>query len=540
MTQRNGGTATWELTAAPGAVDPSGELLHLLANGDPLRQPEQVAASALLGLWNTGRTWEQAVQVVATCPALQATVQRPSRGLSWVWRVQQWCETAATDAPNSDRANAVRADLAEAVPRIQARQWPRRDGHSVGATSLTNVLLGAVTVAGRAGRTEGLHLSVRTLAQAGGVSVGTAQAALARLRADLVLVRQEPAGVRDGKARAATYSLNVDRLTVPDDRPDDDDRPGVPTAVTDLLAHDCWRWGGLGASAGQVWALLDDRVPLDAEQVARLRHRSPTWTRRLLQRLALHGLAVQTGGRWTRCTVAEAQHRLDVAALHVGTAGKGDRQRLQFAEQRARWAEGRTRWLAAQAELRRQARQAAGAAWDPGTGVWVDLDTGEVVQPPGVAVPPLAPVGLTADELAQLRAQQQADQDEQRQRDRQARADQQGRGDRLAERLHSRLDDLADDTVQVVTGWTVDGVPQPLPAVAPLTVDYQALLGRDVQVQLAALPAVLAMQQQAEQWRAVFQRVAAVGRPLQELAEQLQASGDRVAQWAAARDRGEL
>jgi len=60
-----------------------------------------------------------------------------------------------------------------------------------------------------------------------------------------------------------------------------------------------------------------------------------------------------------------------------------------------------------------------------------------------------------------------------------------------------------------------------------------------VRVQLQVVPQALALQRQAEQWAATFARVAAVGRPLQDLAEQLQASADRVAQWAAARDGGD-
>lgn len=537
MTQRNGGTATWELTAPAGAVDPSPDVLHLLAHGDPLKSPEQVAASVLLGLWNAGWSWDQAVQVAGRCPGLRADVAKPSRGQGWLRRTAAWCERAATDAPNGDRAQAVRADLAVAVPRIQARQWPRCDSHRVGPTSLTAVTLGCVKLAANAGRTTGLHLSVRSVAEASGVSVGTAQAAMGRLRADLVLVRQDRATVRDGVARAATYSLHVDVNTVRDDRPDDDDRPGVPTAVTELLAHDCWRWGGLGGSAGQVWAVLDDRAPLTAEQVAQLRHRSVTWTRELLRRLARHGLAVRSGDTWTRCTVAEAPRRLDVAAGHVGTAGKGDQQRARHAAEREQHAEQRRLWLLSLSRAR-QAQGLAGVTCDPGTGLWVDLATGEVVQPPGVTeLPPLEPAGLTLDELLQYQADQAADVAAQRDRDREVKADQRVRSDALAERLHGVLDEQADAGV-VVAGWTVDGVPQPRPGdVDPLAVDYSRLHGRDVRVQLALVPGSLALlEQQAEQWRATFARVAAVGKPLQDLAAQWQVTADRVAQWAAARE----
>jgi hypothetical protein len=524
--QRNGTTSTWALPAVAGATDPSPDVLHLLVHGDPLRAPEQVAASALLGLWNAGRSWDQAVQVVADCPGLAADVRKASRGLSWVWRVQRWCAQVATDAPDGDRANAVRADLAEALPRIQARRWPRQSGHTVGATSVTDVLLAVVTLAGRAGRTTGLHLSVRTVAEAAGVSVGTAQSALRYLRASLVLVRQDRANVRGGKVRAATYSVHVDRHTVPDDQPDAD-HPGVQPAAVALLSHDCWRWGGLGGSAGQVWTLLDDRVPLTAEQVAALRGRSVTWTRELLRRLALHGLAVRTGDTWTRCTVAEAPRRLDVAARHVGTAGRGEAVRVKHAQQRADWSEQRTQWLAAQSQARDAARAPAGVVWDPGAGVWVDLATGEVVDGLPAQVPPPLPHELVP--------------------------------------AAARQDDPAPalDGALLVTAWTVNGAHQPLPdADRPLVLDCTRpdVRGQDVRVQLTVVPQVLALQRQAEQLAATFARFAAVGRPLQDLAEQVSTTGarlaavgrplqdlaeqvqqisGRVAQWQAQRDRGE-
>ncbi len=388
----------WELSLPEGSGTPSGDLLHLLEHGDSDRRPDQVAASCLLGLWNATGDWDHAVQIVASAPGLQHDLARPRRGLSWLRRIQRHCEQVATDAPNRDRAHQVRTELADAHRRAEVRQWPRLDGHRVGGPSVTRVLRAVLSVAGEAGRTRGLHLSVRTVAERAGVSRGTAQSALAYLQAVQILTRQDPHQVRDGQARAATYLLETDRYVLPDDSPEDDDH-AVQVAAAALLSHDAWRWGGLGGAAGHVWVLLSDVDGLTAAQVAGLRGVSVTWTRRLLGRLAQHGLAVRRGDTWTRCTLAVAQDRLDVAAQHVGTAGKGDRQRLRHATERAAWSEGRARWVAARSQ---DLRQPVGVVQDPATGVWVDLETGERVAAPGQVVPPvLDPVAVDGVLLAE-------------------------------------------------------------------------------------------------------------------------------------------
>jgi hypothetical protein len=318
-------------------------------------------------------------------------------------------------------------------------------------------------------------------------------------------VRLDRHQVRDGQVRAATYSVELDHYALPDDSADDEHT--VQVAAASLLSHDAWRWRGLGGAAGHVWVLLSDVDGLTAEQVAALRGRSVSWTARLLGRLAQHGLAVRRGDVWTRCTLAVAQDRLDVAAQHVGTAGKGEAVRVKHDQERAAHAEGRARWAASRSQ---DLRQPVGVVQDPATGAWVDLATGERVAPPAQVVPPvLDPVAV--DGLV------------------------------LAERPE-------DDRAVQVTAVTIGGVSQPLPVKgAPVVLDLSGPnSGKQATVDLRVPVGALGLQQQAEriqrtltqvtqsgrmqelaaQVQATFAHLQDVGSPLQELAERLQAVAD--------------
>lgn len=522
----------WELSLPDGAVQPSGDLLHLLVHGDPARAPEAVAQSCLLGVWNAVGDWELAERLVAGAPALRADLAKSSRGLGWLRRVRRNCERVATGAPNRDRAHEVRAELADAHRRAEVRQWPRLDGHRVSGASVTRVLRAVLVIAGDAGRVRGLHLAVRTVAEQAGVSRGTAQSALRYLQSAHVLVRLDGHQVRDGKGHAATYSLELDTYVLPDDSPEDDHQ--VQPAAAVLLSHDAWRWRGLGGAAGHVWVLLSDTDPLDVEQVAALRGRSVTWTTRLLRRLAEHGLAVRTGDTWTRCTLAVAQDRLDVAARHVGTAGKGEAVRAKHAQERADWERGRAAWLArSRAAWAQQQAAPTGAVCDPSTGTWVDLETGEVVPGPATdAVPPVpAPIGLTATEL-------HAQYLEQRERDAQARAEMRGRSDALADRLHAALD-AVEPAARTELRRRANALPN---AVEPAVLDLSDLAAEQSAARSQVAAGALGMQQQAERiqqtlalvassprvqeladrMQATFAHLVDVGRPLQELADRMQ------------------
>ena len=389
----------WELSAPPGAQGwPSPQVVEWLDRGDDARRPDQVAASCLLGLWNAGWSWDQAEQAVWDAPGLRAETRKGSRGRGWLHRVRRWAERAADDTPHAQHAHTHRADVADARARVLARRWPKLAGHQVSARSVTNVLLAVLVVADRAGRTSALHLSVREVAEQAGCGVATAHAALAYLQVGPVgthvLYREQSARWHRGQARAATYELDLSHRALPDDAAEVE-HPGVQPEVSRLHGHDAWRHGGLGPSAQAVWQVLCEREGLDAADVALLAGKRTNWTRRLLQRLALHGLAVRHGDVWTRCSVDQAAERLEVAAQHLGTAGKAEQQRARHLAEREAHRVKREQW-----RKRRLSETAAerlgllGPILDPVTGRWVDAATGEIVaQPPERVVPVPEPVG---------------------------------------------------------------------------------------------------------------------------------------------------
>lgn len=389
----------WELTAPPGAHGrPSPQVLDWLERGDDTRRPDQVAGSCLLGLWNAGWTWDQAEQAVWDAPGLQAETRKQSRGRGWLHRVRAWAETVADPTPHAQHAHSHRADVADARARVLARQWPRLDGHQVSSRSVTNVLLAVLVLADRAGRTSALHLSVREVAEQAGCGVATAHAALRYLQAGpvgrRVLYREQAARWDRGQAQAATYELDLSRTALPDDAPDVE-HPGVQPEVSRVQGHDGWRHGGLGPSALAVWQVLCERDGLHAADVAALTGKQVNWTRRLLQRLALHGLAVRHADVWTRCSVEQAAERLAVAAHHLGTAGKGERQRARHQAERDARQRQREQWRHRRVSEREAERLGLlGPILDPVTGRWVDAATGEIVPPPPERVAPVPePVG---------------------------------------------------------------------------------------------------------------------------------------------------
>lgn len=479
----------WELTAPPGAQGwPSPQVLEWLERGDDLRRPDQVAASCLRGLRNAGWTWDQAEQAVWDAPGLRHDLRKGSRGRGWLRRVRTWAEKTHDDTPHAQHAHQHRADVADARARVLARQWPNLDGHRVSSRSVTSVLLAVLKIADRAGRHQALHLSVREVAEQAGCAAGTAHAALRYLQAGpigrRVLYRDQAAHWHDGVQRAATYTLDLSRLALPDDAAEVE-HPGVQPEVSRLHGHDAWRHGGLGASAHAVWQVLCEQDGLPVADVATLAGKGRNWTGRLLHRLALHGLAVRRGDVWTRCSVEQAAERLDVAAQHVGTAGKAEQQRARHAEQREQQRLLREQW-----GRRRQAERAAerlgllGPILDPVTGQWVDADTGEIVPPPPERVAPAPePVG-----------------------------------------------DPLREPAAVLVGVTVDGVAQDLGDGDRFTLDYTQPPYRGADVRLTLRMPTGWLEQERQRLQQVAEAHARQVRPLLDAAARLQANAETVAE----------
>jgi hypothetical protein len=406
--QHRQASGTWELTAPPGCRLPSPQVQDWLERGDDTRRPDQVAASCLLGLWNAGWTWEQAEQAVWDSPGLRHETRKAKRGRAWIGRVRRWAERVGDDGPHGQRAHGERADIAAARARVLARQWPKLAGHQVSTRSVTNVLLAVLDLADTAGRTQALHLSVRDVAERAGCGVATAHAALRYLQVGpagaRVLYREQAARWNGGDARAACYELDLTHRALPDDAPDVE-HAGVQVGVARLQSHDAWRHGGLGPSALAVWLVLQEHDGLPVADVAALAGRRVNWTGRLLRRLSLHGLAVRRGDTWTRCTLADAPRRLDVAARHVGTVGRAEAQRQRHQAEREAHSAKHRQWLRRSAAERQAERIGLlGPIQDLVTGRWVDAATGEMLPTPQpAAVPPIPePVGDVLREAAVL------------------------------------------------------------------------------------------------------------------------------------------
>ena len=101
------------------------------------------------------------------------------------------------------------------------------------------------------------------------------------------------------------------------------------------VAADAFRWGVLGKSAWRVWRLLPTDGATTVAAIADALGLHPITVRRVVCRLAAHGLARRCDAKgWQRL------HRdLDEVAGALGKLGAGQRQREQHAEQRAEYRE---------------------------------------------------------------------------------------------------------------------------------------------------------------------------------------------------------
>jgi hypothetical protein len=232
-----------------------------------------------------------------------------------------------------DEATAwVAANPAVACPRdalkvIDAIQIAaERDLRTTRRRSLYPVMLGLTAMA-RQGGLE-FNASMRDIALCAGVSVGTASSAVRDL------IRQgwirKVASPRRRSGLAHGYRLlrkgpNLNTYT------GTKCRGGASGSVQlSSAAADVWRWrGGLGKSAWALYTLLVDGDALAIGDAATALNFSPHWTRVLMERLAVHGLAVRlAGGKYGVGPVSPWQ----VAVAASGTAA---RQRRRIEAERA-------------------------------------------------------------------------------------------------------------------------------------------------------------------------------------------------------------
>jgi DNA-binding IclR family transcriptional regulator len=101
-----------------------------------------------------------------------------------------------------------------------------------------------------------------------------------------------------------------------------------------VTCADTWRWRGLGKVAARLWVALAD-VPGPEEELAARLGISVRTVRRHLARLEQFTLAERLpAGRWRR---TGDDLTLELAAVALGVAGAGKRQRDRHAAERLRF-----------------------------------------------------------------------------------------------------------------------------------------------------------------------------------------------------------
>jgi hypothetical protein len=205
----------------------------------------------------------------------------------------------------------------------EARPWPGRTGATDRA-----VYLAAVAIVARCGRNPA-GMASRELSELGGTTWQTSSHALARLCVAGLLERVRPAAV----TLPAVY-----RIVAPTDDGLYLSLPhrGVSERVTKEV-HDLWRRAGLGLAGQDVWRVLQAGATT-AAAIARQTGRAARTVARKLRAMFRLGLAEPLGdGVWRAVDGAD----LDAAAVALGTAGLGGRQReahrRQREAQRATW-----------------------------------------------------------------------------------------------------------------------------------------------------------------------------------------------------------
>lgn len=335
----------WAPALPTGVRTPGARALAALDGSDQSRPTHALVRSAMLGLVQGGCTDEQAARIVETSPGLSWRVGTEQRR-GWGWLLRRAADARAWAAlhPAADRAPELTQQLVHAEHLLLT--WvPDRDLTGVPQLAkLRAVGVALIELARELGRDEHLSVGCRELARRAGVHESTARKALA-CWGQVGLVELTAAGGRwvDGVQQAAAYRLHLDALSA---SATSSEPALIEPGAVELMTHDAWRHGGLGHGAWAAWALLHPEQGTDAETLAAQLSLRPRAARELLERLALHRLAVRTAAGWRRCTVTQAHELLQLAAVIEGTDGAGARvlerhqlQRRERAYQHARYRE---------------------------------------------------------------------------------------------------------------------------------------------------------------------------------------------------------
>lgn len=298
---------------------------------DAFSSRSEAEQSLIVSLVNHGLTFPQVLDLFNRfpCAGKYAEMFRKNPRNAEVW-LQRSYDTAASWALTQE--SKARQIAASAIAWASSKPW-------TGGTGMYDrpVYLAHAEIAYRAGRLA-YAAACRDIAERAGISKAAAANATARLR-DMGLIILVTEAVAD--------CANIYRLGQLEEVGHFPTTPTVRKCPTlsptmrkcpALSNHDAFRYKGLGKSAGEIWQVLQEGSATDEELVGQT-GRSMKTVKRWLNVMAtlvnpltgeyLPMVASDDGNTWHALEID-----LDAVAHAVGTAGKGERQRLEHAKER--------------------------------------------------------------------------------------------------------------------------------------------------------------------------------------------------------------
>lgn len=326
--------------------------LYVGSDGRPGDSRSDVVARATLGMLDAGFGLDEMWSLLLANPGgerLREELQGSPQGVvydRWIKYTVEWARSKRASSPTIKQASDALRIVAAARLWMDTVTWKGTGGNTDRA-----VLSTFLDLADRHHAAHQLGLSVRTVAEAVGITYPTASKSFHRLieRGILRQVEKEADTSHHGP-RANRYSITTPDFSTAQEReawmsaiqdgvvrssqqqsyPGGVDSTVAMMSGVDLLAHDAFRTRGLGKPKLRVWMALDLAEPCTTAMVAAaVGTKTPTVLKHLT-RLQAVGLAHRDEqGRWLRL-----DRDLNDVARDVGTAGTGGRQKELHHQQR--------------------------------------------------------------------------------------------------------------------------------------------------------------------------------------------------------------
>lgn len=289
-------------------------------NVENFRSRSEAEQSLIASLVNAGHPFESVLDLFLRypCAGKFAELYRRSESNAIRWLRHSYDEAVAWTSKTDSKTRQVIAAMREWA---ESRPWPGRTGATDRA-----VFIAHCQIAYRAGRLV-YAAACRDLAEAAGVNHMTARNATRRLIEANLLSLVNPATVE----YANVYQLVTGghRYTLPA-------TPNVWECIS--MSSDVFRFQGLGKSASEVWAALQNG-PATEQELVEATGRSIKTVKRVLARMSdladtvtgeFIPMVEKIDGRWSAIEGVDLDH----VALVVGTAGAGERQQERHRQER--------------------------------------------------------------------------------------------------------------------------------------------------------------------------------------------------------------